>query len=155
MPGTYDFNWGAAASPQFTMPGGVATPVYGYNSINQYGMASPTLGSAVPDLGGTLGTTQSLAGATAQAPGAFAGLGLNLPTLQLGLDSIGKIGSLYAGLSSLGLAKDQFSFQKDMANKNYTNSVSAYNTSLEDRANARASVDGSNAAAYIAAHKLS
>lgn len=154
MAGTYDLNWGAAASPQFSLNGG-SSPVYGYNSINQYGMGSPTLGAGVPDLGGTLGTTAGLAGAAgAGSPGAFAGLGLNLPTLQLGLDSIGKFGSLYAGIQSLGLAKDQFAFQKDMAGKNYNNSVSSYNTSLADRANARQSVDGSNAAAYIAAHKL-
>jgi len=152
----YDFQYGnvAAASPQFTLNGG--TPVYGYNSLNQYGLPSGTFGSNVPDLGGTIGTTQGLAGSTPQAP-ALGGLGLNLPTLQLGLQGLGTAANLYSGIKALGLARDQFSFQKAMADKNYANSVTSYNTSLEDRANARASVTGQSSAdtqAYINAHKL-
>lgn len=143
-----DLNYGAGqVSPfQFTLPSNLGN-TYDFGAINSYGMgATPTLGA---------NTSGTIAGSAPQGLLAGSGLGLNLPTLQLGLDSLGKLGSLYTGIQALGLAKDQFSFQKDMANKNYTNQVSTYNTSLEDKARGRASVDGSNADAYIAAHKLS
>lgn len=39
----------------------------------------------------------------------------------------------------LGLARDQFNFQKDITNRNYANQLQAFNTALEDRINARAS----------------
>lgn len=42
----------------------------------------------------------------------------------------------------LGLARDQFNFQKDLANRNYANELSAFNTALEDRINARAAQEG-------------
>jgi hypothetical protein len=146
LPQTYNFGQGDNVTPYpFQMPAGSGQP-WDFSGINSYGMGgTPTLGA---NAAGTI------AGATPKGFFDGSGLGMNLPTLQLGLDTVGKLGSLYAGISALGLAKDQFGFQKNMAEKNYTNSVSSYNTSLEDRANARASVDGSNAAAYIAAHKL-
>jgi hypothetical protein len=147
MPQTYDFGGGNNnVSPfSFQMPNGSAQP-WDFSAINSYGMGgTPTLGA---------NGSGAISGAMPKGLLDGTGLGMNMPTLQLGLDSLGKIGNLYAGISALGLAKDQFGFQKDMAQKNYANSVSSYNTSLEDRANSRASVDGSNAAAYIAAHKL-
>jgi len=42
----------------------------------------------------------------------------------------------------LNLARDQFNFQKDFANRNYANELSAFNTALEDRINARAAQEG-------------
>jgi hypothetical protein len=158
---TYDFQYGAgAASPQFTMNGG-STPIYGYNSLDTYGMGSPTLGSAIPDAGGTLGTTSSLAGAAPAANGGLfgiQGLGANLPTFQLGLQGLTTGANLLAGLKALGLAQDQFNFNKNLANKNLANSVASYNTALTDRATARAVTEGQSAAqrdAYINANKLS
>lgn len=158
----FDFQYGAgAASPQFSMGGG-STPVYGYNSLNTYGLGSPTLGTNQGgDLGGVLGTTSSMSGAT---PGAnsglfgISGLGANLPTLQLGVQGLSSLASLYTGLQALGLAKDQFNFNKQLATTNLNNSVQSYNTALSDRANARAVTEGqtpAQAQAYIAANKLS
>jgi hypothetical protein len=150
---TYDFNYGAmnpnTPSP-FQVPTGMGVDPanQNYGSLNGFGMGSPTLGANAGSI------TPGVPGAATPALG---GLGMNLPTLQLGLQGAGTLANLYAGIQALGLAKDQFGFQKDMANKNYTNSVSSYNTSLEDKANARASVTGQSAAdtaAYIAAHKL-
>lgn len=85
-------------------------------------------------------------------------LGMNIPTMQLGLGGIQTLAGLYTGLQSLGLAKDQFNFQKGLAQTNLNNSVQSYNTSLTDRANARAVVEGQSNAdrdAYINANKLS
>lgn len=42
----------------------------------------------------------------------------------------------------LNLARDQFNFQKDFANRNYANELSAFNTAMEDRINARAAQEG-------------
>jgi len=42
----------------------------------------------------------------------------------------------------LNLARDQFAFQKDFANRNYANELSAFNTAMEDRINARAAQEG-------------
>jgi hypothetical protein len=155
MPGTYDFsNWGVSNNVTPYNFGG--TDFTGFSGLNNYGQVSATGGfnAAVPD---SLGNTMDASGA---AGGLFAnsGLGLNIPTLELGLKGIGSAASLFTGLQALGLAKDQFSYQKSMADKNYTNSKMSYNTALEDKANGRASVTGQSAAdtaAYIAAHKLS
>jgi hypothetical protein len=151
---TYDFNYGAmnpnTPSP-FSVPTGmgVAPNSFNYGPLDTAGMGgSPTLGANAGNLALPGGATP---------PGGMAGIGMNLPTAQLGLSGISTLANLYTGLQALSMAKQQFGFQKDMAQKNYTNSVSNYNTSLEDRANARASVTGQSAAdtaAYIAAHKL-
>ena len=42
----------------------------------------------------------------------------------------------------LNLARDQFNFQKDLANRNYANELAAFNTAMEDRINARAAQEG-------------
>lgn len=68
--------------------------------------------------------------------------GFNLPTLQLGMQGLGALGSLYTGYKSLGLAQDQFDFNKKMATTNLNNSVTAYNTGLEDRLRTRAQFGG-------------
>ena len=66
------------------------------------------------------------------------GLGLNIPTAQLGLQGLGSLANLYTGFKSLGLAKDQFNFQRDTANTNLNNQIQTYNTGLEDRLRTRA-----------------
>jgi hypothetical protein len=147
-----NFGYGTQVTPnpnQFAVPTGLGVSnTSGYGAINSFGMGSPTLGASTDSTAGVLGGS-AIAGSS--------GLGANLPTLQLGLSGLSTLANLYTGIQALGLAKNQFSFQKDLAQKNYNNSVSTYNTSLEDRANARASVTGQSAAdtqAYINAHKL-
>lgn len=70
--------------------------------------------------------------------GGTSGLGLNVPTAQLGLQGLSSLAGLYTGFKSLGLAKDQFNFQKDFANTNLNNSIQSFNNGLEDRLRTRA-----------------
>lgn len=89
--------------------------------------------------------------------GAGSGLGLNLDTLKLGLSGISSIGNLYAALQANSLAKKQFDFTKAYANANMANQVQSYNTTLADRLNSRAKVEGTSAedaAAEIAKNSL-
>jgi hypothetical protein len=149
-----DLNFGAGNSVTPYNFGG--TNYGGYGSLNQYGMSTPTLGSAAqqsPVLGNTLEDGASTSGLFSGS-----GLGANMPTLQLGLGGLTTLTNLYAGLKSLGLARDQFDFQKQFAQKNLANSTAAYNTALTDKATARAVTEGQSNAdrdAYIAANKLS
>lgn len=134
----------------------------------------------VPDMGGVdwtkafSGYSANAAPAAAAAPGAqglgswFGGLGLGqmggsggssglLGLGQLGLSGLGTLGSLYTAFGGLNLAKDQFNFQKQFAEKNLTNQTKSYNTALSDKANARYFTEGkpqSEADSYIAANKL-
>lgn len=91
------------------------------------------------------------------APLAGAGLGLNLPTLQLGLGTLGTLGGLYASFKGLGLAKKQFRFEKQFAEQNMANQIKSYNTALEDRARSRGVVEGQTSAetqAYIDKNRM-
>lgn len=68
--------------------------------------------------------------------------GMNLPTVQLGLQGLGTLGSLWGSFQSNKLARDSFNFQKDFAQKNLANSIKSYNTALIDRATSRGFVQG-------------
>lgn len=68
--------------------------------------------------------------------------GMNIPTLQLGLQGLNTLAGLYTGMKSLGLAQDQFDFSKQMAQTNLANQTTAYNTGLEDRLRTRAQFNG-------------
>lgn len=84
--------------------------------------------------------------------------GWNPGTIGLALEGLNALGSLYTGFKGLSLAKDQFGFQKNLANVNLANSVQAYNTALADRAKARAVMEtgnASNADEYIKLNSLS
>lgn len=104
-------------------------------------------GGGAAGVGGQ-GMTGASGGLGLQAPGfdilgqsrggAGSGLGFNIPTAQLGLQGLGTLTGLYTGLKSLGMAKDQFNFQKEIANTNLNNSMSTFNNSLEDRLRTRA-----------------
>jgi hypothetical protein len=88
-----------------------------------------------------------------QSPGSGNGLGLNLGTAQLALNGLGTIGSLYAAFKQLGMAKEQFKYQKNVSDTNLGNSIKSYNTALADRARSRAFTEGrpqSEADAYVA-----
>jgi hypothetical protein len=90
--------------------------------------------------------------------GSFSGLGMNVPTFQLGLGALGSLANIYGGFQANKLAKDQLSFTKDITNTNLNNQVKSYNTALEDRARSRAVAEGrdqSSADAYIEKNKLS
>lgn len=100
----------------------------------------------------------STAGNSSLFGGASQGLGLNIPTFQLGLGALGSLANIYGGFQANRLAKDQLSFTKDITNTNLNNSIKSYNTALEDRARSRAVAenrDQSTADEYIEKNKLS
>lgn len=85
------------------------------------------------------------------------GFGMNLPTAQLGIGALQTGVGLYTGLQALGLANKQYKLSREMANANLNNSISSYNTSLEDRVRARYGVEGKSqdqASSYIDSHKM-
>lgn len=78
------------------------------------------------------------------------GFGANLGTAGLALGGLQSLGGLIQGNKAFKLAKDQFNFQKDLANTNVNNSIKSYNTALEDRLTARGATQGDDAATTAA-----
>ena len=74
--------------------------------------------------------------------GADSGLGFNLGTLNMGVNALAAIGGLYNAFQSNKLAKEQFNFTKEVTNTNLNNQIKTFNTTMEDRARARARLDG-------------
>lgn len=75
----------------------------------------------------------------------------------MALTGLGTLGNLYAGFKQLSLANKQFQFQKEFANANLANQIKSYNTALEDRARARAAMEGQSpeqARAYVEQNKM-
>lgn len=94
----------------------------------------------------------------ASGAGALGGLGMNIPTFQLGLGALGSLANIYGGFQANKLAKDQLSFTKSVTNTNLNNQIKSYNTQLEDRARSRAVAenrDSASADEYIEKNKLS
>lgn len=60
-----------------------------------------------------------------------------LPWINGGIQAGLGVTNAILGFQSLGLAKDQFNFQKNAFNKNWAASVDAYNTAREDRIRGR------------------
>lgn len=79
-------------------------------------------------------TGRSLFGGTDPSTG-FQSMGIVAPALQ-GLSSLFQA---WNGMQTLGLAKDQFNFQKNAFNTNLNNQRQTYNTALEDRIRGRTS----------------
>lgn len=73
---------------------------------------------------------------------AESGLGLNLPTLELGLGGLGALNSIFQGRQANRLARQQFGFARDVTNTNLNNQIQSYNTALEDRSRVRGKVEG-------------
>lgn len=74
--------------------------------------------------------------------GSSSGLGMNLGTLGAGMQGLTALSGFLQGNKALGLAKDQFKFQKGLANTNLNNSIKSYNTALEDKLTARGAAQG-------------
>jgi len=72
--------------------------------------------------------------------------GWNANTLNFGMQGLMGLGNLWGAWQANKLARDQLNFTKDFANRNLLNQTKAYNTALEDRARARAAVEGQTAA---------
>ena len=114
----------------------------GINPTTGTGMTAPTAGFWGGNQTGGLNTTA-----------AGNGLGFNLGTLNMGVNSLAAIGGLYNAFQSNKLAKEQFAFTKEVTNTNLNNQIKTYNTTLEDRALARGRLNGdTDPAAYAAAY---
>lgn len=148
-----------------------ATPYDPTAFLKQYGIGDVTstdlsaLGSgttqAAPaafDLSTPMGGTKPpMSGLPALAGAGGSGFGWNMDTAKLGLGGLQTLGNLYASLSALGLAKDQFKYTKGVTDTNLNNSIQSYNTTLEDRATSRAAQNGTSSAdlaAYLDKNRL-
>lgn len=76
----------------------------------------------------------------------------NLQGIGAGIQGLGSLasafGNLYMGNKALKFAKDQFNFQKDLANTNLNNSIKSYNTKLGDIANTRSVMETGSTGKY-------
>lgn len=98
-----------------------------------------------------LGPAATGAGAGAALPGATAATDqarfsqLNqamqpnsiLPWINAGIQGVGALGNLWLGWQGLRQARQDATWQRGMAEKNYWNSVQNYNTAVEDRVRSR------------------
>lgn len=80
----------------------------------------------------------------------------NLKTAAVGIQGLQALGNMYMGYKGLDLAKDQFAFQKGLAEKNMANSIKNYNTELAHKAKMRYAGQKSAADidAYVSANSL-
>lgn len=69
-------------------------------------------------------------------------MGVDLGKLQLGFGGLQALGNLWNAFQGQKLAKQQFNFAKDFANRNLANQIKSYNTALTDRITSRASSNG-------------
>lgn len=127
--------------------------LYGYTQYpTGYGMpTASSLQFGNMPAGNPITTTQDL------QTGVDDVLGWNANTLKLGLSGLNTLGNLWGAWQSNKLARDQLNFTKDVTNTNLNNSIQSYNTSLEDRARARAAMEGQSnaeAQAYIDKNRL-
>lgn len=76
----------------------------------------------------------------------------NLQNIGAGIQGLASLassfGNLYMGNKALKFAKDQFNFQKDLANTNLNNSIKSYNTKLGDIANTRSVMETGSTGKY-------
>lgn len=139
-PNYMNYGQGTSQSGFFSPPGG-AVAAGGMPTASQLAGLSPgstTMPSSVnvPQIPGAIG-----AGGVA----ANQGFGFNVPTAQLALSGLSTIGGLWAAFQQAKLAKKQFNYTKDVTETNMANQIQQYNTSLADRANSRAKVQGMSA----------
>lgn len=73
-----------------------------------------------------------------------------LPAAQ----AVGGLAQSWLGFQNLGLAKDQFNFQKGAFNDQYNQQVNQYNTAINDRAASRGYLTEAQKANYVAQNSL-
>lgn len=92
-----------------------------------------------------------------QDDGIFGKLGMNIPTLELGLKGLNSLSNLYGALEASKLAREQMNSAREFADINLANQIKSYNTALADRARSRAVAEGqpqSVADAYVEANRM-
>ena len=124
-----------------------------------YGMGGATPAGVTPTApadtgGGFMNFMRGQQGVAGDGVTGWLGNGQNLGAVVQG---IGALTNAYLGFRQLSMAKDQLNFQKSSWAKNFANSVSTYNTSLEDRIRGRTSDYAgkeNDVQSYLAKHKL-
>lgn len=118
-------------------------PITGLNSNNQLGFAKYNhIGPAVP------ATADNVGGILNKATGANNGInwfGKNgiIPGLAMGLDALGGLANAYIGNKAYNLAKQQFGFQKALAQRNLANQAKIINNTYDNAAQVAAGMIGS------------
>lgn len=95
--------------------------------------------------------------ATAGVDRGLFGSGIGADDARFGLQGLNTLGNLWAAWKTASLAGKQFKYARDVSETNIANQIKSYNTSLTDRANNRAIVEGRSAAetqSYIDQNKM-
>lgn len=122
-----------------------AIGAYNQNQVSPY--VAPVDANALASYGGNDAATSGL----------FSDMS-GMDMAKLGIAGVGTVGNLWSAWQANKLGKEQLALATDAYNTNLNNSISQYNTSLEDRIRARASVTGmsdSEVNDYIAKNSLS
>jgi len=105
---------------------------FGPNSLNAPGFGDLGGTGGLPGFSGLPGL-QDASGQ--QQDGLFSQIGnvLGSDNFSSGLGAFSTLANMYTGFKSLGLAKDQFRFQKQAFNKNFNASAKAFENQLRDK----------------------
>ena len=157
-------NWQQTSLPMNMIGGYIPPGVADYSLLSSTGAPGVTtglslgaggIGMQAPNTGFWAPGNNSVMGGKL---GSDSGLGFNLGTLNMGVNTLAAIGGLSNAFQSNKLAKDQLNFTKSVTNTNLNNSIKSYNTSLEDRARARGFTEGrsdSEIQNYVSTNRLS
>lgn len=144
-------NWQQASLPMNMIGGYIPPGVADYSLFGSTGapgvstgltLGAGGIGMQAPNSGFWAPGNKSVLGKNYGGTGAGTGLSWNTETLGLGIQGLAAIGGLYNAFQSNKLAKEQFNFTKDVTNTNLNSQIKTYNTAMEDRARARARLDG-------------
>lgn len=135
--------WGNVEMPQFGSAGtgwGGGSNLFGTTSSSGVAFGNPAQGlnpnargiGLHPPSTGFWSAANNSVGAT-PSNGIMDFLKNNMGTLQGGMNLLQGLGGIYGGLQGVKLAKKQFQFQKDFAERNLANQTKSYNTELERR----------------------
>ena len=143
-------NWQQTTTPMSMIGGYIPPAATDYSLLGSVGtpgvstglnLGSTGVGLQAPNTGFWAPGNNSVMGKPGVG-GAGTGIGWNTETLGLGVQSLAAIGGLYNAFQSNKLAKEQFNFTKEVTNTNLNNQIKTFNTTMEDRARARARLDG-------------
>jgi len=112
----------------YSTPSVISTSMAPIN--NQLATANSTLNAANQINNAAAGSGAGVAGQATQSFGI-------LPWVQTGLYGLNTLGNLFLGWRSLDLARDQFNFQRDLANQNLAAAIQSYNEAQRARLRGR------------------